>query len=1387
MKTTHAAARTVIATGKRVGGTIATLVILLVIGITAGRTTPAQSADHTPTRTSSEPSAVLSTLAAADRRWVEATFASLDLDRKAAQILFVKTLARPRPLDSVETRQVLSEVRELGVGGLVLSSSELDTVVPYLNHLQTAAAIPLLVSGDFERSVAFRIDEGSVELPGTMAIGALASGGEAAARFAGELTARESRALGVHWALAPVADVNDNPANPVIGTRAFGEEPERVAALVAAFVEGARTANPPVLTSAKHFPGHGDTAVDSHHGLPLIASDRPRLDRVELVPFRAAIAAGVDSVMLGHLQVPAIDPSLAPATLSRRLTTTLLRDELAFHGLAVTDAMDMRGVGDAWMGAAAVRALAAGADVLLMPPDPRVAAQSIARAVREGQLSAARLDQAVLRVLAAKARMGLHRQRLVDAATARAAVGRSQDQARADDIASRAMTLVRNTADLVPLAVERPLRILHLVVANDAAGDNLAAPFDAELDQRRIPRQTRRIASSVSTQVRDALVADAGAFSHVLVSLHVRAASTRAGTGMGPSQTELLNALGQSGVPTVAIAFGSPYVAAQLPQVSAVLCAWGPWSANQRAAAQALFGERPIEGRLPVTIPGVAKVGEGLVVPRRRLGLVPVSSSPAGAAEAGFRPQGLDDVMRVLERFREQGAFPGGVIAVGRAGKLAMLRPFGRQSYDADAPAVSADTLYDLASLTKVVATTTMAMMMVDQDRLDLDAPVVSFLPGFVDAPGLASDKAKVSVRQLLAHTAGLAAVAPLFKEISGRAAYLERIQALPLAYAPGTETRYSDLGVIVLGEILERVAGVPLDTFMAEQVFTPLEMPQTQFFPKRPSPELLARIAPTERDAWRGRLVHGEVHDENAFALGGVAPHAGLFSTAGDLARFAQMLLNGGVLEHRRIVSRDTVALFTRRADLVPGSSRALGWDTRSPSGSSAGSLFSDDAFGHTGFTGTSIWIDPQRELFVILLTNRVHPTRDNNLIRAVRPAVADAVVAALAEPPVRVGLERVVAGEVPSLRGKRLGLVAHAASVTAAGTPAVVALREAGYTPVRLFSPEHGLAGATAAGEPVADAIDPQSGLPVVSLYGERARPRAADLAGLDALVFDLQDAGVRFYTYGATLFGCLDAAAEAGIPLIVLDRPNPLGGTRVEGPLAAARAEVKASAVNRLPGPLVHGLTLGEMARWENARRAAAGEPTARLDVIPMAGWTRTMSWTDTGRPWVAPSPNLRSASAALAYPGTALLEATNVSEGRGSAAPFLTLGAPWLPTESPTPDARGFRLTPTRFTPQASATAPAAKYSTIASAGWRVEVTDADRAEPYRLGITLLRALSPLPEFEWLRDGDGLTWLTGTPAVLARVRSDMSIAQIIAADAADHAVWRQARRAVLLYPD
>jgi beta-N-acetylhexosaminidase len=575
----------------------------------------------------------------------------------------------------------------------------------------------------------------------------------------------------------------------------------------------------------------------------------------------------------------------------------------------------------------------------------------------------------------------------VDPASADRDVDRPQDVEKALDVARRSVTVVRNAGGVLPLHAEGPLRILHLVLSSDPRSDpSVIQGFpEDELAKRDIPTQTIWLGPDISEETAARVVASAAEFTHVLASSFARVGAFRGTADMPEPQARLLQRLPAAGRPLVVVSYGSPYMLRQFPDVPVYVCSYGWAESSQRAAISALFGEHPVGGRLPVTLPGLYPYGHGLDLPRREMTL-----RAARPEDVGFRPDAMAEVDRVADEGLATKAFPGGVVAVGKDSALVHLRPFGRFSYDDRAPEVKVDTIYDVASLTKVVATTTMAMILVDEGKLDVRKPVSAFISGFRGGA-----KERVTVENLLTHSSGLEGWAPLYAEVRGRDQFLQRVVAMDLAYAPGTKSVYSDLGFFLLGEVLERVAGEPLDAFVTRRVFTPLGMKSTMFCPSR---DLVACIPPTERDAWRGRLVRGEVHDENAYAVGGVAPHAGLFSTAGDLARFAQMLLNGGVYDHRRIVSRATIERFTRPAG-VPDSSRAYGWDTPHPT-SSAGDMLSPRAFGHTGFTGTSMWIDPERNLFVILLTNRVHPTRDNDAIRQVRRHVADAVVSGLVQP---------------------------------------------------------------------------------------------------------------------------------------------------------------------------------------------------------------------------------------------------------------------------------------------------------------------------------------------------------------------------------------------------
>jgi beta-glucosidase-like glycosyl hydrolase/CubicO group peptidase (beta-lactamase class C family) len=919
-------------------------------------------------------------------KWVEKTLKKMTLEEKIGQMLMVFYFGGLLSTESEQYKELVRQVEQNHVGGLVASTRgsalgvERGTAYPtavLANQLQRRAKVPLLVAADFERGTPMRVREGT-SFPDAMAVAA--TGNPQDAYTMGRITALEARAAGVHWIFAPVADVNINPENPIINTRSFGEDPQKVAALVEAFVRGVEENG--ALACAKHFPGHGDTAVDSHVDLSVVGGDRARLESVELPPFRAAIAAGTSTIMTGHLAVPAIEPNAElPATMSSNILTGLLRRELGYQGIIVTDALDMGGVTVRYPpGEVAVRSVEAGADVLLVPPMPEAAIAALKEAVATGRIPVARIDESVRRILRAKARLGLHEKRLVDVDALNTVYRRPEFLAAAQEIADRGITLLRNQENLVPLHGTQPRRVLLVTVAGDRdpyPGEDIERELRGRVDSLTAIRTDTGFAP-----VETIKLPPLENYDLVLLALLVRVADRKNTVGLPANQAALVNDLLNSGKPVIVMSFGSPYLIAHFPQAKTWIAAFTTQDVAQRAAVRALFGQIGITGKLPVTVPGVAKLGDGLTTTPR-----PMTLQPAPAEMDGR----LAPAYAVVERGVTEKAFPGGVLAVGYRGELA-VRAFGRQSHDAKAPTVTPETIYDAASVTKPVVTATLIAMLMTAGRVQVDAPLVKYIPEFAQGPQ-PEWRTRVTLRHLLTHTSGLPTHRRYFLEARSKAEILRRAHEEALEFEPGTRAQYSDVGFILLGEVIERLTGKDLATLARERIFEPLGMKNSLF---NPPANLRSRIAPTENDtAWRKRVVHGEVHDENAAAMGGIAGHAGLFTTAGDLAIFCQSLLNGGVYAHQRILSRRTIELFTTPHE-VAGRPRALGWAAFVPGGS-GGNLLSERSFGHTGFTGTSVWVDPERGLFVVLLTNRVHPSRENNQIEAVRTAVHDAVVESL------------------------------------------------------------------------------------------------------------------------------------------------------------------------------------------------------------------------------------------------------------------------------------------------------------------------------------------------------------------------------------------------------
>jgi beta-N-acetylhexosaminidase len=923
-------------------------------------------------------------------KWVEQTLRKMTLREKLGQMLMVTYFGGFTSTESPAYRELRHEIDDNHVGGLILVTStgplgiERSRIYPsaiLANELQNRSITPLLIGADFESGTAMRLEEGT-SFPSAMAIAA--TGDPRLAYTAGTITALEARAAGIHWVFAPVADVNENPKNPIINIRSFGENPADVSRYVREFVRGVESHG--ALATAKHFPGHGDVSIDSHLALAVVPGNREELNGTELVPFRAAIRAGVSAIMPGHLAVPSLEPDpKLPATLSHKILSGLLRKEMKFRGLIVTDAMEMGGVATLYPpGEAAVRSVEAGADVLLMPPEPDAAIAALTQAVESGRIPVQRIEESLRRILAAKARLGLDKHRLTDIAEIRGRFGSAEYRAAAQSVADRGVTLLRDSPKLLPLDATRPLRVLLVALSGDpdpCPGAALEPEIRMHADSLTVLRADTRF-----TPVCTLKLSSLDTYDIAVVALFVRVADRKGHVGFPDDQCAFVNQVIETNKPAVVAAFGSPYLIARFPNAKTWVSEFSTNAVSQRAVARALFGQIVIEGRISVTVPGTLKRGHGI---RRAADPMTIKPGPAALCSR------LKPAYALLDKAVDQGAFPGGVLAVGLENQLG-VHPFGKLSAAPKAPAVIGNTIYDVASLTKPIVTTTAIMLLVQRGQLDLNTPVEAVLPEWTAAAQSDDNprwRERATVRMLLLHNSGLPAHRDFFQETTGRHAVVARAMAEPLAREPGVKIEYSDLGFMLLGEMVERLTGRPLDLFAKKEIFDPLGMCDSLFNPPR---SLRTRIAPTEDDfAYRKRLLRGEVADENAWAMGGVAGHAGLFSTAGDIAVFAQMLLNGGIYTHRRLLARSTIAEFSAR-QVIGDTTRALGWDVPAPP-SMAGRFFSQRSFGHLGFTGTSLWIDPARDLFIIFLTNRIHPSRTNDKIRQVRPALHDCVLRCL------------------------------------------------------------------------------------------------------------------------------------------------------------------------------------------------------------------------------------------------------------------------------------------------------------------------------------------------------------------------------------------------------
>jgi uncharacterized protein YbbC (DUF1343 family) len=704
----------------------------------------------------------------------------------------------------------------------------------------------------------------------------------------------------------------------------------------------------------------------------------------------------------------------------------------------------------------------------------------------------------------------------------------------------------------------------------------------------------------------------------------------------------------------------------------------------------------------------------------------------------------------LAEEAIRDGLIPGAVLVVGHEGKIVHRKAYGYKALVPDKEPATVDTIYDAASLTKVMATMPAIMKLLEQGKIRLAEPVTTYLPEFQGG------KSDITVRDLLTHFSGLRGDLDLEPPWSGYETGIRKALAdKPLA-PPGAGFIYSDINFELLGEIVRRLSGKPLDEFAREQIFEPLGMKDTMF---RPPESLRPRIAPTEIDNGTGQPWRGIVHDPTARYMGGVAGHAGLFTTADDLARYAEMWLGMGERAGVRLFSPLTIERFsTNAAPTTQPIRRGLGWDIDSPYSSNRGELYRIGGYGHTGFTGPAVWIDPGTRSFVVIMANRVHP-RGGRSINPWRSRVATVVAAGLtsnaAGGNTLTGLDVLAQQDFAPLKGRRVGLITNQTGVDRSGRRNVDAMRAAGVNVVALFSPEHGIAGQEDRAE-IADSTDAATGLPIRSLYGAgRTRPTAEMLRGIDTLVFDIQDAGARFYTYSCTMLYALEEAAKARLAFFVLDRPNPVGGRHVEGPVLE---DELASFVGCYDMPVRHGLTMGELAQMANTERKLGAD----LHVIALRNWRRDQWFDETGLPWINPSPNMRSLNAALLYPGIALLEgARDYSVGRGTDAPFEQIGADWingveLAFYLNARSLPGVRVYPVRFKPTESV------FAGRTIEGVRFDVVDRDVFDSVGFGLELAHALQRL--YPGKVNFEACRFLIGSRAVVETLKWGEDLADI-----------------------
>ena len=912
-----------------------------------------------------------------ENQWVDSVFLSMDIDQKIGQFFMV---AINPTHGEAHFKRIETLIQSNYIGGLIFFQGEPYSYASLNNRFQSTTKIPLLVGIDGEWGLAMRVNS-TMAFPKQITLGAIQDN-SLIYKMGGEI-ARQCKRLGIHLNFAPVVDINSNPNNPVIGYRSFGELRENVALKSSAYMKGMQ--NNQLLACAKHFPGHGDTQGDSHFTLPQVSYTAERLKNVELYPFQQLINDSIKTVIVGHLQVPFYD--WRPATLSQNIITNLLKNEMGFKGLVITDALNMRGVHHGQgitSGEVDLQAFIAGNDILLYSENIPEGIRKIKEAINAGLLQQDEIDNRVRKILHAKYWVGLNQFKYIDSNNLYQDLNTPEATQIKQELYNNAITVVKDAKNILPFMADENK---YVSIGLDVPVGNR---FQQELSKI-TPFQ--HFASAIKTDETffNSVLQSVDSTTTVVLSVHDINKKSANKLEVGYNVQNFVKRLEQKAQKVVVCVFGNPYSLKYFPEPSALICGYEDDATAYQAMARVLFGEIPAVGKLPVSVENIFKAGDGITL--STVGKL-ISASPESV---GMKSAELSAIEPLIQSSITQKIFPGCQVLVARKGKIVYEKNVGKLSYDAISQPVNSNTVYDLASVTKVTATLQSLMFLYDQKKFNLDDKASYFLP---ELKG--TNKENITIRDILWHQAGLVAYIPFWERtripLGWKTEFYSAKQSpeFPLEVADGMFAKsairdsvwrwviksplmnkkdrdglypfvYSDLGLMILHHLVERLTNQPLDVFTAKNFYEPLAMNTTGFNPlNRISKD---KIAPTENDnLFRERLLQGTVQDQTAAMLGGVSGHAGLFSSASDLVKLLQMNLNKGKVGDRQFLSELTVNLFTTNRSTR--SQRALGWDKLPSDGESnfVSNKVSLSSYGHSGYTGTLVWIDPEKELVFVL-----------------------------------------------------------------------------------------------------------------------------------------------------------------------------------------------------------------------------------------------------------------------------------------------------------------------------------------------------------------------------------------------------------------------------------